>query len=97
MPCPARTQQANLKLDLHIIYPLMLNAKQGSCEYQIYVFFGSTRRGNTALSSARQTLLPSTSKKQCRHMPYQKFGIVIQKTSGGHSMKHVVSFGLLKR
>jgi len=48
----------NYWLDLHTIY-LMLNVKQGSCEYQLFkVFFGygSTRELNPSLPIMRWTL-----------------------------------------
>jgi len=33
------------RLDIHNM-PLMLNAKQGSCEHQLFKYFGLTRREN---------------------------------------------------
>jgi len=52
--CPS-TQQANLTAVLHNI-PLMLNSKQGSCEYQLFESFGLNRidKGN----EYTQTLQP---------------------------------------
>jgi len=48
---PKDTIRANLPAYLHAI-PLMLNVKQGSCEYQHFKYFGLTRPGIERRSTA---------------------------------------------